>query len=205
MALPATQLRQMEYELARRIKAQTPVTGISSQLRATVSPGVVGGSPFSLLAPLVGLLPGIVGGGVLGTALGGLAGWGLSQLGGGNGGSTALTARGSGGGGFGPMTQYGIRGPGVPEPAPGTVMKQWSVAVNSNTYGTFRIYYFRMFDGYTLMYNPSTETWKRWRPKKPLAVMYRGKTTLAQAVKVQKYLDKMWRTVARKTKALKLA
>lgn len=46
--------------------------------------------------------------------------------------------------------------------------------------------------------------WKTWRPKKHI-VLPRGNTTLSQAVKAQKFLDKMWRTVARKTKALKLA
>lgn len=45
---------------------------------------------------------------------------------------------------------------------------------------------------------------KSWRPAKPI-VMVRGKTTLGQAVKAQRYLDKLWRTVAKRTKALKLA
>jgi len=45
---------------------------------------------------------------------------------------------------------------------------------------------------------------KSWKPKKPI-VMVRGKTSLAGAVKAQRYLDHMWRTVAKRTKALKLA
>jgi len=45
---------------------------------------------------------------------------------------------------------------------------------------------------------------KRWKPKKPI-VMVRGRTTLAGAVKAQRYLDHLWRTVAKRTKALKLA
>lgn len=45
---------------------------------------------------------------------------------------------------------------------------------------------------------------KSWKPKKPI-VLSRGSTTLSQAVKAQKYLDKMWRTIAKKTKQLKLA
>lgn len=45
---------------------------------------------------------------------------------------------------------------------------------------------------------------KSWRPTKNI-VMARGKTTLSQAVSAQRYLDKLWRKVARKTKQLKLA
>lgn len=45
---------------------------------------------------------------------------------------------------------------------------------------------------------------KTWRPVKNI-VMARGKTTLSQAVTAQRYLDKLWRKVARKTKQLKLA
>ncbi|MBA7671229.1 hypothetical protein ES703_79382 [subsurface metagenome] len=98
-----------------------------------------------------------------------------------------------------------VSGPGVPEPPRAMVAKQWSIAVRSNTYGTFRVFFFKLVDGRVMCYNPSTKSWKMWRPKKPLAVMYRGKTTLSEAVKVQKYLDKMWKQVAKKTKALKLA
>jgi len=45
---------------------------------------------------------------------------------------------------------------------------------------------------------------KSWRPKKHI-VLPRGSTTLSQAVKAQKFLDRLWGTVARKTKALKRA
>ena len=45
---------------------------------------------------------------------------------------------------------------------------------------------------------------KRWKPKKPI-VLVRGSVTLNQAVRAQRMLDKMWRTVAKKTKQLKLA
>ena len=46
--------------------------------------------------------------------------------------------------------------------------------------------------------------WREWRTPRPI-VLSRGHTSLSSAVKAQKYLDKMWRNVARKTKALKLA
>lgn len=45
---------------------------------------------------------------------------------------------------------------------------------------------------------------KRWKPIKPICLV-RGKTRLATAVKAQRYLDRLWRTVAKRTKALKLA
>lgn len=97
-----------------------------------------------------------------------------------------------------------VSGPGVPEPPRQMVKKQWSVAVHSNTYGTFRIYFFALFDGRVMCYNPSTKVWNIWRPKKHI-ILPRGRTTLSQAVKAQRYLDRMWRTVAKRTKALKLA
>ncbi|MBA7543928.1 hypothetical protein ES705_36272 [subsurface metagenome] len=97
-----------------------------------------------------------------------------------------------------------VSGPGVPEPPRQMVAKQWSVAVRSETYGTFRLFYFKLLDGRIMMYNPSVKGWKIWRPKKPI-VLYRGKITLSQAVRTQRMLDKLWKTVAKKTKALKMA
>ncbi len=97
-----------------------------------------------------------------------------------------------------------VSGPGVPEPPRQLVVKQWSIAVHSNTYGTFRVFFFKLIDGRTMCYNPSTKSWKIWRPKKPI-VLYRGKVTLSQAVRTQRMLDRLWRTVAKRTKALKLA
>lgn len=101
-----------------------------------------------------------------------------------------------------------ISGPGVPEPPRAMVARQWVIKLNADKWAgpgeTFYMYFFRLIDGRIMSYHPYLG-WKIWRPKKPLAVMYRGKTTLSQAVKVQKYLDQLWRTVARKTKALKLS
>ena len=98
-----------------------------------------------------------------------------------------------------------VGGPGVPEPPAAMVAHHWSVEVHSKAAGTFNLWFFKLVDGRMMCFNPAKNTWKMWRPVKPLAVMYRGKTSLSQAVKVQKYLDKMWHTVAKKTKALKLA
>ena len=98
---------------------------------------------------------------------------------------------------------YPVSGPGVPEPKYG-VLKQWSIVVNSVSKGTWRIYFFRMANGVIMMYNPQNRSWKTWRPRKSI-VLPRGRTTLSQALTAQRYLDKMWKQVAKKTKALKLA
>ncbi len=45
---------------------------------------------------------------------------------------------------------------------------------------------------------------KSWKPHKPI-VLFRGHTTLSQFVRAQRYLDKLARTIAKRTKALKLA
>lgn len=66
---------------------------------------------------------------------------------------------------------YGIGGPGVPEPANGTWSKRWDIAVNSKKQNaTWRVYFWRMLDGYTLMYNPMTNGWKRWKPRKSIVL-----------------------------------
>lgn len=46
---------------------------------------------------------------------------------------------------------------------------------------------------------------RTWKPKKPLVVMSGSNMRLGNAVRVQRRLDKMWRTVAKRTKVLKLA
>lgn len=98
-----------------------------------------------------------------------------------------------------------VGGWGVPEPPAAMVAKQWKTKAFSKTVGEYWVYFFRLVDGRIMCWNEAKKTWKIWRPKKPLAVMYRGKTTLSQAVKVQSYLDKLWKTVAKRTKAIKLA
>ena len=97
-----------------------------------------------------------------------------------------------------------IGGPGVPEPPRALVARQWKIKVFSKAHGEYWQYFFKLIDGRVMCFNPY-KGWTIWKPKKPLAVMYRGKTTLSQAVKVQSYLDKLWRKVAKRTKALKMA
>ena len=98
-----------------------------------------------------------------------------------------------------------VGGPGVPEPPSQMVARQWKTKAFSKTAGEYWVHFFRLVDGRMMCYNAAKREWKMWRPRKPLAVLYRGKTTLSQAIKVQTYLDKLWKTVAKRTKALKLA
>ena len=97
-----------------------------------------------------------------------------------------------------------VSGPGVPEPPRAMVAKQWQTKAYSKTVGEYWVYFFRLIDGRIMCYNGAKKSWKMWRPKKPI-VLYRGKVTLSQAVKVQRMLDIMWRRVAKNTKALKMA
>lgn len=87
-----------------------------------------------------------------------------------------------------------ISGPGVPEPPAQLVAKQWTTLVQSKTQGNFFTYYYRLLDGRILYYHPY-KGWKIWRPKKPMAVLYRGgKLDLKKATQVQKYLSKYWKS-----------
>jgi len=97
-----------------------------------------------------------------------------------------------------------VGGPGVPEPPSQMVAKQWKTKAFSNTVGEYWVYFFRLVDGRMMCYNAAKRTWKMWRPKKPI-VLYKGSITLSQAVRTQRMLDRLWKTVAKRTKALKLA
>ncbi|MBA7544024.1 hypothetical protein ES705_36370 [subsurface metagenome] len=84
------------------------------------------------------------------------------------------------------------------------VAKEWKTKAFSHTVGEYWVYFFKLHDGRIMCYNAAKRSWKMWKPKKPI-VLYRGKVTLSQAVKAQRMLDKLWKTVAKRTKALKLA
>lgn len=96
--------------------------------------------------------------------LGGLPNYGApaGSAGGASAGGQAMTMT----PGFG----YGIAGPGVPEPADGTWSRKWNIVTNSRERGTYRIYFWQMMDGYTLMYNPATKGWKRWKQRKSIVL-----------------------------------
>jgi len=85
-------------------------------------------------------------------------------------------------------------GPGAAEPPAGMIAKEWST-------GTARFYL--LTDG-RICCRKRNGVWRVWRPKRHI-VLPRGTTTLSQAVKAQRYLDRLWSTVAKRTKALKLA
>jgi len=169
--------------------------------------GAAGPSPLTLLPWLMGL---VGGGGIVGGALT-VASALFSENGGAEmtmGQDVGLYGRsgvvGNGGG-------VPVGGPGVPEPPASMVAHYWKIMAYSPKAGlvgignNFYVHHWRLIDGRRMSFNPLKNQWKMWRPTKPLAVMYRGKTSLSQAVKVQRYLDRMWKTVAKKTKAVKLA
>lgn len=68
--------------------------------------------------------------------------------------------------------------PGVPEPKTG-VVKQWHRLVTGK-YGNYFIYFFRMSDGHTMMYNPIGRVWKHWRDYKSIVI---GKSLTSKNVK----------------------
>lgn len=137
----------------------------------TGMPPLVGGpsSAFGLLSKLPGIL------GTIGTI--GLAGYGAYEA---VNDWIGIDPSGAGSsveyGGNGNVTMqntmpYGIAGPGVQEPADGTWEKRWSIAVNSEKFGgTWRVYFWKMWDGYTLCFNPRTGGWKRYKPRKNIVL-----------------------------------
>lgn len=151
--------------------------------------------------------------GAIGTGLG-IYNLATGALSGDNGGSSGLMSNGGNGMASGTTavsvsggTSVGgvsFGGPGVPEPPASMVAKAWKTKSFSNTVGEYWVYFWKLTDGRILCWNAAKREAKIWRPKKPI-VMYRGKVTLSQAVKTQRMLDKLWRTVAKKTKQLKLA
>lgn len=132
---------------------------MTTQQVKTGIPGAIGAVGTGLSA--LGVTPGVVG--TLGAL--GLAGYGIYQAfsGNGNGGSTAQMAS--------TTMPYGIAGPGVQEPANGTWEKRWSIACNSEKFGgTWRVYFWKMWDGYYLCHNPRTGGWKRYKPRKNIVL-----------------------------------
>lgn len=99
-----------------------------------------------------------------------------------------------------------LGGPGVPEPKEGTYYKTWHTKYERRDGRDGLVYFWALNDGRVVSWDNQTGRSKVWRPKKPVAViMSGGKTSLATAVRAQRHLDKLWRTVAKRTKALKLA
>lgn len=99
-----------------------------------------------------------------------------------------------------------LQGPGVPEPREGTYYKTWHTKYERRDGRDGLVYFWLLNDGRIISWDNQTGRSKIWRPKKPVAViMSGGKTSLATAVRAQRHLDRLWRTVAKRTKQLKLA
>ena len=191
------QLTPFMGELRTDFEARVAAAGGDIQYGGFIEP-----SEAALMA-VPAMISSLAGGGVLGAVAGMAAG---ALLGGGNGSRVY-----SGGGGNGHnMVVGGVYvngsplGIGVPEPPAAMVARQWKTKAFSHTAGEYWVYFFKLIDGRIMCWNEARKEWKIWRPKKPI-VLYRGKITLSQAVKTQKMLDKLWRNIAKKTKALKLA
>jgi len=85
-------------------------------------------------------------------------------------------------------------------PAGRDIVSLWNTNPQAPQYGQT---FYRMANGKIATVN-KFGVWKEWRPKKHI-VLPRGSTTLSQYVKAQRYLDRMARTIAKRTKALKMA
>ena len=165
-------------------------------------PGIIGG--------VIGLGSALgIGGGTLAT-LGAVAaaGYGIYQAVGGGGGGGGVT---SGGGSAMTKNNYGIGGGvmdalgiGVPEPADGTWEKRWNIAVNSVKFGgTWRVYFWKMWDGYTLCYNPRTGGWKRYKPRRNIVLS--SDPRISNIARAERAVQGKLRRLAKKSKTLKLA
>jgi len=193
-----------------------------TQPGALVPAGVIPGDP-STYTKLQAGMPAIGGAGGLVGIAGGVAGignflmqnWpaiagmlGLGAAGGAAGaGITSLISGALGGGGVGggavSVGGVPISGPGVPEPPANMVSKQWVTLAHSNTVGNYYIYFFKLIDGRIMCYNPAKKEWKIWKPKKMIVLS--PDPRMSQIKKLDRVYNRTMRTLAKKTKALKLA
>lgn len=179
--------------------SHVPVTGesadnglsLAESLGGFALGGAAGGAIMSLLTKLLGS--------GAGAAIGGAATkWALTQFE--TGGTTAVGVSGAtvvGGVPFG--------GPGVPEPPRSMVSKAWKTKAFSKTAGEYWLYFWQLTDGRVMCWNAAKKQVKIWKPKKPIAIIYRDKLNLKQYVKLERYLDGVTRTIAKRTKSLKRA
>jgi len=143
----------------------------------------------AIAAGIGGWLIGGVSGAVLGAG-GVLGGGAVGQ---------ALTAEPSG-------TAAGyLSGLGLPEPVPGSFSKTWTTLYERRDGKNVRVYFWMMNDGYIISYDSDTKRSKRWKPKKPVAViMQGGKMSMQDFLKADRYLDRFTRRLAKRSKRLKL-
>jgi len=85
-----------------------------------------------------------------------------------------------------------ISGPGVPEPPHQMVAKHWHVKFQSEKYGTFQMFYWRLIDGRCMSYHSPTKTWKIWRPKKHIVISSNPRLkNLMKLDRLHKRMEKM--------------
>ena len=137
-------------------------------------------------------------GGIAGFALGGVGGAILGAAGAVIGGEVMEGIAGNGA----VVNGVPISGPGVQEPPAAMVAKAWNVAVHSNTYGTFRMYYWKLHDGRIMSYNGTVKEWKIWRPKKHIVISSNPRVkTLGKLAKLNKRVEKMLKPYQPKQRA----
>jgi len=103
------------------------------------------------------------------------------------------------------MTDLGIVGlqPGVPEPPAGLVAKEWRMLVDSQKYGAFTMFYWKLIDGRIVSYHSPTHTFKVWKPKKMIVLS--PDPRMSQIKKLESTYRKHIQGLAKKSKALNLA
>ncbi len=134
------------------------------------------GDPISAL---IGGITGFLGGGGWqGGLAGAAAGWTASQVLGDDNGAAGASPQGNGGRSTAMTTgiqPYGIGGLqiggwGVPEPADGTWSSKWKIKAFHHVAGEYWVYFWRMWDGWTICYNPRTKGWKRYKVRKNIVL-----------------------------------
>ena len=83
------------------------------------------------------------------------------------------------------------------------VVKTWTTTVQTKD-GRMVQTPFVMFASGKIAVQRADGRIKVYKPKKHI-ILPRGTTTLSQAVRAQRYLDRLWRTAAKRTKAIKMA
>jgi len=98
-----------------------------------------------------------------------------------------------------------LSGLGLPEPVPGSFSKTWTTLYERKDGKNVRVYFWMMNDGYIISYDSDTKRSKRWKPKKPIAVVMQGsKMSMNAFLKLDRYLDRFTRRLAKRSKRLKL-
>ncbi len=96
-----------------------------------------------------------------------------------------------------------ISGPGVPEPPQQMIAKHWHVKFESQKYGTFQMFYWRLIDGRCMSYHSPTKTWKIWRPRKHLVISRDPRVSNLRALgRLNKRVEKMLKPFQTKVRTL---